>query len=272
MGKEAVMLRFHDVSVGYGNETIVEDVSLTLEKGRILGLIGPNGGGKSTLVRALYGQADILSGSIQLEGRDFTTYTPPQRARLIGVLPQSIVAPFPMTARQFVRLGSVDALLGTPDDSLDRTTEDMLDLADCTYLASRSIMELSGGELQRLYFAQALINDPTLLVLDEPTSHLDINHRLYMLDSVHALVRDSQKMALIVFHDFDLAFRYADELVVISPRVVSSPDLLSKTCAAIASPQRPPGDILTPEMFATTFGVEADIEKDKIVFFNRVVR
>jgi len=264
------MLTYRDVSVGYGKEIVVECVSFALSTGHILGVIGPNGGGKSTLARVLYGQADIISGTVELGGKDIASYTPAERARLIGVLPQSIVAPFAMSAYEFVRLGSVDALLGSSDTALDQAVKDALMLTNSKYFASKPITQLSGGELQRLYFAQALVNNPELLVLDEPTSHLDINHRLQMLDTVKKLVHEQNKAALIIFHDFDLAARYADELIVVSPRVVASPEHPVAHCAAQVTTAQPPEKVLTPEMFKSVFGVEATVESDKIVFLERV--
>jgi len=266
------MLTYREVSAGYGDDLVIEGVSFTLEAGHILGLIGPNGGGKSTLVRILYDQADILSGSVELDGCDLTTITPQRRARLVGVLPQSIIAPFAMTVREFVRLGSIDALIGAADEGLEVRVGSVLDLTNTAYLADQSITQLSGGELQRVYFAQALINDPKLLVLDEPTSHLDINHRLQMLDIVLTLVKEEKKAALIIFHDFELAGRYADELMVVSPRVVASLRSPGPTSAAQASLPGTPTEILIPEMFRETFGVEALVDDDKIVFLRRVTR
>jgi iron complex transport system ATP-binding protein len=264
------MLAFHQVSAGYGDECIVSGVTFTLEAGRILGIIGPNGGGKSTLAKVLYGQADLLAGSITLDEVALGDLSAPQRARLVGVLPQSILAPFAMTAREFVRLGSVDALLGEADSTLDETVVRVMQLTNTAYLANQSITHLSGGELQRVYFAQALVNDPKLLILDEPTSHLDINHRLQMLDIVRELVKTRDKAALIIFHDFDLAARYADELIVISPRVVASADHPADRCSAQVTVPQPPREVLTPEMFRATFGVEARVDGDKIVFLERV--
>jgi|GEM_PF-531821 len=266
------MLIYRDVSAGYDTECIVEGVSFQLDAGRILGVIGPNGGGKSTLIRVLYSQADILEGTVELKGRDLAAYTPADRARLIGVLPQSIVAPFAMTAREFAGLGSIDALLGSADEAVEKAIDSALEITNSKYFEDKAITQLSGGELQRLYFAQALVNDPDLLVLDEPTSHLDITHRLQMLDTVKELALTRGKAALIVFHDFDLAARYADELIVVSPRVMASPEHSVENCPAQVSMAQPPPMILTSEMFRSVFGVKAAVDGDKIVFLDRVMK
>jgi iron complex transport system ATP-binding protein len=265
------VLTFSDVAVGYGTEIVVENVNFTLKRGQILGVIGPNGSGKSTIARTLYNQADILSGKVEFREKDITSYSPAQRARHIGILPQSIVAPFTMTASEFVRLGSIEALIGTSDALLDGDVVRALESTNSEYLATKPITQLSGGELQRLYFAQALVNDPDLLVLDEPTSHLDINHRLHMLDTVQTLVRKAGKAAFVIFHDFDLAARYADELIVVSARAISSPELPAADCASQVHPPRSPAEVLTPEMFRSVFGVEASVEGGKIVFLHRVM-
>jgi iron complex transport system ATP-binding protein len=272
MSNARPLLRYRDVTVGYGAEQVVQHVDFSLAPGEILGIIGPNGSGKSTLIKALFAQSDILSGTIELDGEPINDLLPAQRARKIGVLPQSITAPFQLTARQFVRLGSIDAMLGIPDSQLDQAVDRSLALADSQYLASKPITRLSGGELQRTYFAQALVNDPSLLVLDEPTSHLDINHRLQLFDTVQTLARTHEKAALIIYHDFDMAVRYSDAVIVISPRAVASADHPHTGCAAQLAPAAPPLEILTPALFEEVFGVQAKIEKDKIVFLNRVTR
>jgi iron complex transport system ATP-binding protein len=176
-----------------------------------------------------------------------------------------------MTAAEFVRLGSVDALVGATDAILDTEVARALECTNSQYFATKPITQLSGGELQRLYFAQALVNDPDLLVLDEPTSHLDIHHRLHMLDTVQTLVREAGKAAFVIFHDFDLAARYADELIVVSARAISSPELPAADCASQVRTPQSPAEVLTPEMFRSVFGVEASMEGDKIVFLHRVM-
>jgi iron complex transport system ATP-binding protein len=265
------MLRYDNVAIGYGSSSIVECIDFSLRRGTILGLIGPNGSGKSTIIRALYDQSKVLAGIITLEGKDIRSYSPIERARRIGVLPQSIHAPFAMTAQQFVRLGSLDALLGASDGSLAKQINHALEITNSAYFRDTSITELSGGELQRLYFAQALVNNPELLVLDEPTSHLDIHHRLQLFETVEQLVHDREKAALVIFHDFDLAARFADELVVISPRVIESPNQLQANCSTQIIGPLPPREVLTPEMFRAVFGVEATVSGDKIVFTERVM-
>ena len=243
-------LRYTAASVGY-DLPVVSEATLEVRPGEIVGLIGPNGAGKTTLVRAVTGGARVFSGSIDVGERAVGAYTRTELARLVAVLPQTAPSSFAFTAKQFVEMGrhahvSRFGDLGPLDHS---AVERALALTDTGSLAHRRVDELSGGDLQRLTLAQALAQEPSVLLLDEPTSHLDLNHRLQVLDVVRSLA-DGGLAVLAVFHDLDMAARYSDRLVVVADGGVPV--------------QGSPVEVLTRATLAEVFGVAAVIGTDPV--------
>jgi iron complex transport system ATP-binding protein len=243
-------LRYAAAAVGY-DAPIVAGVSLDVRPGEIVGLIGPNGAGKTTLVRAVTGGARVLAGSVTVDSRAVGAYSRLELARLVGVLPQAAPPAFAFTARQFVEMGRHAHVSRFGDlSAADRdVVDDSMTQTDTARIADKPVDTLSGGDLQRLTLAQALAQQPSLLLLDEPTSHLDLNHRLQVLDLVRALA-DGGLAVLAVFHDLDMAARYADRLAVVSGGTVRPADA--------------PGAVLTESLLAEVFGVRAVIAKDPV--------
>jgi iron complex transport system ATP-binding protein len=249
------VLEFATATVGY-DAPVVREASLRVEAGEVVGIIGPNGAGKTTLLRAVTGGARIVGGDILVGGRPVRTYSRLELARSVAVLPQSAPQPFAFTARRFVEMGRharVSRFGGLrPADVA--AVERAMALTDTAGLAGEPVDTLSGGDLQRLTLAQALAQEPALLLLDEPTSHLDLNHRLQVLDVVRALADGADGAAplavVAVFHDLDMAARYADRLAVVSDARLMEAD----------SPER----VLTASMLADVFGVRAVIGTDPV--------
>jgi iron complex transport system ATP-binding protein len=235
-------LRYDRASVGY-DRIVVASASLDVSPGEVVGVIGPNGSGKTTLVRAVTG------GSRVIEGRPVAEHSRVELARLVGVVPQAVPASFAFTARQYVEMGRHARLsrfggLGASDHA---TVQRALELTDTDRLAGERVDTLSGGDLQRLTLAQALAQEPGVLLLDEPTSHLDLNHRLQILDLVRRLA-DEGLAVLAVFHDLDMAARYSDRLLVVFDGAVR--------------PAAPPGEVLTAATLEEVFGVRAVVGTD----------
>ena len=243
-------LRYENASIGY-EAPVVSHASLEVRPGEIVGLIGPNGAGKTTLVRAVTGGARIFGGSVSVGERPVGGYSRTDLARLVAVLPQTATTSFAFTAMQFVEMGrhahvSRFGDLGTADHAaVDRA----LALTDTGSLVHRLVSELSGGDMQRLTLAQALAQEPSVLLLDEPTSHLDLNHRLQVLDVVRSLA-DAGLAVLAVFHDLDMAARYSDRLAVVAGGTVLA--------------QGTPAEVLTRETLSEVFGVAAVIGTDPV--------
>jgi len=244
MSAETPLLSFSAADVGYGSVRILAEVDLAVSPGEVVGLIGPNGAGKSTLLRAVTGDSDLLSGGLALGGHQIASLSARDRARVVAVVPQTVSAAFSFPGAEFVAMARHPHLprfasLGEADVA---AVERAMELTDTTHLAQRAVDELSGGDLQRLAFAQALAAEPQLLLLDEPTSHLDLNHRLQVLDLTRDLA-DSGLAVLAVFHDLDMAARYSDRIAVVAGGRVA--------------PAAPPADVITAETLHRVFSVRA---------------
>ncbi len=244
-------LTYRGATVGYPGVEVVRDATLEVAPGEIVGLIGPNGAGKSTMLRAVTGSARVTAGSVTLGSVSLTDLSARQRARIVGVVPQQITVTFSFSAREFVLMGRHPHLgrlqqLAPTDDSL---AEEVMARTDTLRFAEEPVDTLSGGDLQRLALAQALAQQPDILLLDEATSHLDLNHRLQVLDLVRELA-DGGLAVLAVFHDLDLAARYSDRLAVVSQGSLSS----------AATPE----EVLSTEMLARVFRVRAVVGSDPV--------
>lgn len=246
-----VLLSLADVTVGYGRTAVVSHAMLAVRSGEILGLVGPNGAGKSTLLRAVTGDAAILQGSVELLGQEAGQYSIRDRARLVGVVPQQVTAAFSLAAAEFVELARHPHLprFSNPGPADKAAVERAMAMTDTAHLAERPVDALSGGDLQRLALAQALAAEPRVLLLDEATSHLDLNHRLQVLDLTRELA-DEGMAVLAVFHDLDLAARYSDKIAVVSDGGVCDTDV----------PER----VITAEALRRVFGVRAVVGTDAV--------
>lgn len=244
-------LSWESASIGYGQTPVVSDVDLEARYSEVLGIIGPNGAGKSTLIKAIWGDAAVLSGRVVLDGRDVTETTARERALTVAVVPQRVEPAFLFTAREFVGMGRhARRSRFTGESAADaKAVERAMERTDTTHLADRFVDELSGGELQRLAMAQALAQEPRILVLDEPTNHLDLNHRMEVLDLAHELA--SQGLAVVsVFHDLDMAARYSHRIAVVA----------NGSVRAASEPR----SVLTAELVRSVFGVRAVVEPDPV--------
>lgn len=246
-----VLLRYTDATVGYGRKAVIENATLGVREGEIVGIVGPNGAGKSTMLKAVTGDSRLIFGRIDLSGHSLGTLSAQQRARLVGVVPQQVIAAFALPARQFVELGRNPHLPAFGDlDAHDRSAvERAMELTDTVRLAEQPVDALSGGDVQRLALAQALAAQPKVLLLDEATAHLDLNHRLQVLDLVRRLA-DEGLAVLAVFHDLDLAARYSDRVAVVANGGLGD--------------AHAPELIITAEMLREVFGVRAVVGTDSV--------
>jgi iron complex transport system ATP-binding protein len=212
------MLEIDSLTVGYGDHEVLKDVSVFIPPGEILAIVGPNGVGKSTLIRALSGLNLIRSGKVLVNGQDIARLTAQQRARTMAVVPQARELPAAFTVYQTVLLGRTPYLswLGKAsmrDHALVSLSLEQTDLAN---MAERRIGELSGGEQQRVLLARALAQDTPILLLDEPTTHLDLQHQSNLLNLVRLLNQEKDISVLMVLHDLSLAGLYADRVALLA--------------------------------------------------------
>lgn len=248
---ETPRLAFDAATVGYGGHPVVSGSDLSVAPGEFVGLVGPNGAGKSTLLRAVTGASSIIAGSVLVDGIGVQRMSSRERARLVGVVPQTLPVAFAFDGRAFVEMGRHPWLgrlqdLSAEDDAI---VEEVMALTDTTRLASERVDTLSGGDLQRLTVAQALAQRPRVLLLDEPTSHLDLNHRLQVLDLVRGLA-DTGLAVLAVFHDLDIAARYSDRIAVVARGSIA--------------PAQAPERALTAPVIESVFGVKAVVRTDPV--------
>ncbi len=233
------MLKIESLSVNYGSHQVLHDVSLNVQSGEILALIGPNGAGKSTLIRAASGVVQTQGGHIRTNGDDFHSLTPIERAKYLAVVPQAVSLPPAFTVWETVLMGRTPYLgfLGQTSSSDEAIARDALKRVHAFELAERRVGELSGGEAQRVLLARALCQSTPILLLDEPTAHLDLQYQISLLELIHELAHHDRLAVLIALHDLNLAARYADRVALMvagqirsagTPREVLTPELISE--------------------------------------------
>lgn len=240
-------LRVEGVSAGYGARTVLHDLSLGVGAGEIVGLIGPNGSGKSTLIRVASRGLSPAAGTVRIG--DVDPYALPARraARLVAVVPQDVAPAFAYTVLEVVLMGRSPYLSpwgGGSRDDWDIAREAMA-RTDVEHLADRTLDHLSGGERQRVVLAQALAQQAPLLLLDEPTTHLDLRHVIEVLSLVRRLAMSEATAVLAVFHDLNLAAAHCDRIYALSGgRIVGEGE---------------PIEVITPELLRVVFGVDAEV-------------
>ena len=209
------MIEAKNLSVGYGGTPVLRNVSLMIHPGQVLAVTGPNGSGKSTLLKALAGLLPAVGGEILIDGQSVSVFSPRQLARTVAYLPQSRNVP-EITALQLVLHGRFP-YLSYPrryrpcDQEIAQTAMAQMGIAD---LAERPLASLSGGQRQKVYIAMALAQDTPVVLLDEPTTFLDVSHQLQLMDQAR-LLADRGKAVVLVLHDLILALEHADRLAIL---------------------------------------------------------
>ena len=211
------MLNIQSLSVSYGSQLVLHEVSLSVKTGEVFALIGPNGAGKTTLLRAISGVIHPLAGIVQAFGKDLVHLPATQRARFLAVVPQARNLPPAYTVWQTVLLGRTPHLdwLGQPSQRDLQRTQWALERTLTLDLAGRRVDELSGGEQQLVLLARALAQDTPILLLDEPTAHLDLHHQSNLLSLVRQLAREQGLAILMALHDLNLVALYSDQVALL---------------------------------------------------------
>ncbi|MBW2039057.1 MAG: ABC transporter ATP-binding protein [Deltaproteobacteria bacterium] len=213
------ILEIEGLSCGYGKRVVLHDVSFGVKREEFVGVIGPNGSGKTTLIRAINGLLPSKKGIILLEGKATKRMSRRELATKVAVVTQSPEATPPFSVEEFVLLGRVPhwgrfQLLETKKDV--EMAEKVMALTRIGYLRGRRMGELSGGERQLAFLARALVQEPQLLFLDEPTAHLDIGHQIQIMDLLRKLNRESSLTIMVVLHDLNLAGLYCERLILLN--------------------------------------------------------
>lgn len=227
---------------GYNGSRILDDLDLLIEDSEVLGLVGPNGSGKTTLIKCI---DRILKpkGSILLDGKDLEGIGRKEIARRLGYVPQSSATPLATTVFDTVLMGRRPHIRWRVSDDDIEKVSDTLEQLDLQDLAMRDFSQLSGGQKQKVLIARALSQEPSVLLLDEPTSNLDMRHQLEVLEIITTLVKEKKISAVMALHDLNLAAMFADKLAILKD---------GKIYAAGET-----ADLLTAENIREVYGVEA---------------
>jgi len=246
------MLKIERLSVSYGTRRVLQDVSLEINSGEVVALIGPNGAGKSTLVRAVSGVIPVVSGKIHCNDINrplinLIALSPIQRARSLAVVPQAVSLPPAFTVWETVLMGRTPHLnflgqVSAKDEEIARLALQKVDALDLT---DRRVGELSGGEQQRVLLARALAQSTPILLLDEPTTNLDLHYQVSFMETVSTLAHQDNLAVLVALHDLNLAARYADRVAL----------LVDGKIKAIGAPWH----VLTPELISMAYHLPVQV-------------
>lgn len=236
------------ISTGYGKNLVIEDLSIVIPRGQITVLIGPNACGKSTLLGALARVLPLGAGSVLLDGRDIHSLPTREVARQLGILPQSPTSPEGITVAELVRRGRhPHQRFRSSRLDHDQAIADALVRTGTADLAGRRVDALSGGQRQRVWIALALAQQTPVLLLDEPTSYLDIAHQVEVLDLLFDL-NNQGKTIVMVLHDLNHAARYADVMIAMKDGEIVTAGK--------------PSEVITRELVSAVFGVQARVSTD----------
>lgn len=231
-----MIISYDNIHVKLGGKEILKGLSVSTENNKVVGLIGPNGCGKSTLIKTTFGICTKTDGSITVDGKDISAYSPRQLASMIGYVGQDAACTFDFSVEDVVSMGlySRNEKAASPK----QIVSDALDELQISHMRDRSILSLSGGERKMVFIARAIVQGADTLILDEPTNHLDIKHQLFLLD----YLKNSGRTILIVLHDLRLAAHYCDSIYLLK----DGHNLCSGT----------PAETLTEENVADVFGIK----------------
>ena len=254
------------VSLSYNSRLVLGDVSLQLRKGAIVTLLGPNGCGKTTLLKIINGLLRPDSGKVYVDGNDVSRMRQTDMARLMGHVPQTQRSSFPFTALDIVltgRMPHISALSQPGPRDLEKARQAM-DMVGASHLSSRPYTQISGGERQLVMIARALAQEPSFLLLDEPTSYLDFKNQHQVLKMISQIARDQKVTVVMTLHDPNHALMFSDELVLLRKLTEKEcgdeqkckSDSNSNHQNVVAAGK--PTEVMTPENIFEAYGIDVE--------------
>ena len=241
-------LEIRGVSFDYNSRPVLKDVKIEVKEGEMVSLLGPNGSGKTTLLRCIDGMLKPKRGGISIDGKDVREMKKNDLAKLLGYVPQRAVNVLPCSVFDAVMIGR-RPYVGWGSGKKDREVVfEILKLMGLEDMTLRSFDGISGGEMQKVLIAKALAQEPEILLLDEPTSNLDLRHQLDVLKIIGEIVKEEKVSALMAMHDLNLASRFSDRIVLLKEGKVYD----------VGDPK----SVITPESIRSVYGVEAIVEEN----------
>ena len=247
-----------NLSLNYGKKAVLRDVSFTVNRGEFFVIIGPNGSGKTSLIKLIAGIENPQQGRIDILGQRLSGYSRRALARKMALVPQSAPADFPFTVAETVLMGRTPhmGLLGLESESDLQIVQQVMAFVGITDLADRKMENLSGGERQRAFVARAVCQSSEIILLDEPTASLDLAYQARMMDLMEALKNDRNATIVMVSHDVNLAALYADRMLLLKGGQIMS--------------QGRPAEVLTYETLETVYGCTLLVDRSPLGDFPRI--
>lgn len=241
----ALKLIINKLSFSYKSIAALKDVDLELDLNEVLSIVGPNGSGKTTLLKCIDRILKPHQGAVLIDGRDVANMGLDELSKIIGYVPQTSTSTFPFTVFDVVLMGRKPYIRWSVSERDEEIVAEILEFLGISELATRNLSELSGGEQQKVIVARALAQQPQILLLDEPTSNLDIKHQLEVLSIVKGLSRSRQLSVIMAMHDLNLASRFSDKMI-----------MLKEGCIfAVGTPKT----VLTEENIESVYGVKSHV-------------
>ena len=252
MSSNNVKLSIKNLDLFYGDNQALKNINIDIKENKVTALIGPSGCGKSTLLKTLARLIKPISGDIVIDGKKVTSMPSKQLAKVLGLLPQSPVVPEGITVWDLVSRGRFpyQTMLKSMSKEDFEAVEEALEIMGITDLANRCVDELSGGQRQRVWIAMALAQQTDILLLDEPTTYLDIAYQVEILDLLTDLNRRRNTTIVMVLHDINLSARYADYIFALRKGKLIK--------------QGSPDEVITSELIDTVFGLDCEVIKDPV--------
>ena len=246
------LIEVNDAAFNYGERNIFRDINFKVGKGEIFCLLGPNGSGKTTLLDCVLGSNRLKSGSIRLEGREISSFSPRKLAQRISYVPQRHESTFPYSVLDITMMGRAPytGIFSSPAHNDLAIAEEALKLVGIYHLKDRPYTQVSGGELQLVMIARAMAQNTSLIVMDEPTAHLDYSHELVVLESIVNLVRTKEISVLMATHFPNHPLYFEDNAVKINIALLSDGGFMASGI---------PGEILNEERIEALYGVKSSI-------------